>query len=63
LLALCGFLLRYITQAIIINVSARHFKERRFYLSIVMFDIVLPLISLFAMTENSIRKKHAYQWK
>ncbi len=61
--ALCGLLLRYITQAIIINVSAKHFKERRFYLSIVFFDILLPLISLFAMVENSIRKKHVYQWK
>ncbi len=54
--ALLGFLLRYTTQAIVINKSARHFKESKFYFSIFAFDILLPLISLSILINNAFRR-------
>ncbi len=57
------FLLRYGMQCIIINVSAKKLNERRFYLSILFFDMLLPLISLLILTTNKLSKKSKYQWK
>lgn len=63
IIALSLFLLRYLTQALVINITAKHFRERRFYLSILLFDILLPLISLKAMMENKFRRTAKYKWK
>ncbi|MDR1679764.1 MAG: glycosyltransferase [Prevotellaceae bacterium] len=63
LIALGFFILRYITQAIVINLSARNFNERKFYFSILVFDIALPLISLYTLCSNQIRRKTKYKWK
>ncbi len=57
------FILRYSIQAIVINLSAKHFKERLFWLSILVFDIMLPLITLYAMFGIKLRRKRKYQWK
>lgn len=38
---------RYLIQAIIINKSAKQLGERKFYFTIILFDIILPLISLY----------------
>ena len=57
------FLLRFIVQGCVINRTAKHFKERRFCLSILFFDIVLPLITLYAMFGAKLRRKRRYQWK
>jgi len=44
------FLTRFIVQLIAVNRSAKHFGVRHHYLSIVIFDIVLPLINLYIVT-------------
>ena len=41
------FLLRYLTQLIVINQTAGKLGERKFYLTILLFDIVMPINSLF----------------
>lgn len=65
LLIIAGSLLltRYILQLVIINLSAKHFNERPFYFSILLFDILLPLISLFILSFNRITRKTKYKWK
>lgn len=44
------FVIRYITQLIVINRSSRYFGGRRFVLSLLMLDIMLPLITSWIMT-------------
>jgi len=52
------FLIRYAIQLIVINKIARKLKERTFYLSILLFDILLPVINLYIklFSKNSIHK-------
>lgn len=57
------YLLRYTMQCIVINMTAKHFKERQFYFSIVLFDLLLPLATLYALMENKMRKTTKYKWK
>ncbi len=56
------FLLRYLTQLLVINPAAKHFKQRRFWLAFIAFDIFLPVNSLILMTHNAIHKKQLQQW-
>jgi glycosyltransferase involved in cell wall biosynthesis len=60
--ALAGLLLvaRYIVQIMIFNKIAKQLKERNFYLSLFMFDIILPLISLYI---KLFSKKTIFRWK
>lgn len=51
------FLTRYIIQLIIINSSAKHFADRKYYLSIPLFDVFLPLLNLFIMTFGRMGSK------
>ncbi len=57
------FLIRFIIQAVIINYAASTFKNRTYYSSILLFDIILPLLSLFLFARNILRKKQRYKWK
>ncbi|MBP5136592.1 MAG: glycosyltransferase [Paludibacteraceae bacterium] len=57
------WLIRLITQMIIINRTANILAERHFYLSIIFFDILLPLISLKGLISNKFHKKRIYKWK
>lgn len=58
LAALALFLIRWIMQTIMINVSARRMGLRRFSMfSILWFDIVLPLVNLWMII---VPKK--YKW-
>ena len=41
------FLLRYLTQLIVINRTAKQLGERKFYLTVIVFDIVMPTYFLF----------------
>jgi len=53
------FLIRYLTQLFIVNRTAKHFKERRFVLLLLIFDIFLPFITLsIFITGNASRKKN-----
>lgn len=54
------FVTRYILQLIIVNKVAKQLGERRFYLSLLMFDILLPLISLYI---KLFSKKTIFRWR
>lgn len=44
------FLIRFVTQAIILNKASKHFGGRTYFMSILFFDIYLPLLTLYLMT-------------
>ncbi|MDP4203543.1 MAG: glycosyltransferase [Bacteroidota bacterium] len=54
------FLMRYSVQLIVVNKVAKQFNERKFYFSLLMFDVVLPLISLYI---KIFSKKSIFKWK
>ncbi len=58
--ALTLFLIRYIVQLIIINKTADCLKERRFYTTILIFDLFLPLVTLVLLLFG---KKKTAHWK
>ena len=63
-IALTTFLLRFIIQYIIINQTAKVYKDKRFGFSIILFDIILPLITLYIITIGKIfRRKAKFIWK
>lgn len=57
------YLLRLLTQLLVINFTASVLKERHFYLTVIVADILLPLISLFGMTVNGFARSSVYKWK
>ena len=52
--ALSIFSIRFITQAIIINRTAKQLGTRKFFLTIVFWEILLPLISLYLSTIDKL---------
>ena len=54
------FLTRYITQMVIVNKTATQLGERHFYTSLLLFDIIVPIITLFLTIFG--RKKNIH-WK
>ncbi len=59
--ALC-FILRYLTQVLVINRAARHFSQRRFIFAFIIFDIYLPVNNLALILFNIINRKKLQQW-
>ena len=58
------FLSRYIIQAILINKSSRHFGERSYYLTLLLFDIYLPLVTLYVLTIGRMTSREkSVRWK
>jgi len=58
------FLARLILQLIIINNSSRHFGERKYLFLLPVFDIFLPLVSLYILTFGRITSKEkSVRWK
>ena len=58
------FLLRFLIQFIIINLTAKVYKDKGFGLSIILFDILLPLITLYILTiDKMFRHKAKFIWK
>lgn len=58
------FLVRYIMQMIVVNKASKHFGERKFYLTLPLFDIYLPLLTAFIMTFSRMgRKSKNIIWK
>ncbi|MTK53616.1 glycosyltransferase [Paludibacter sp.] len=53
-------LMRYAVQLVVVNKIAKQFNERKFYFSLLMFDIILPLISLYI---KMFSKKSIFKWK
>jgi hypothetical protein len=59
-----AFLIRYFIQYIIINQTAKVYNNRKFGLSIILFDILLPLITLYLLTIGKIfHRKSKFFWK
>jgi len=58
------FLTRYIVQLSIINRSAKHFGDRKHILTLPVFDIFLPLLSLYILTVGRATSKgKTVRWK
>ena len=59
-----SFLLRFLIQYTIINLTARVYNDKRFGLPIILFDILLPLTTLYILTIDKIfRRKAKFIWK
>jgi len=56
-------IIRYILQLFIINRSAKCFDEHKFYLSIPLFDILLPLINLWFRISLMFHKDNSHSWQ
>lgn len=54
------FLIRYGVQLWTVNKVAKQWNERRFYFSIFLFDLFLPLVNLYIQVFG---KKAIYHWK
>lgn len=54
------FLLRYILQLVVINLSAKQFGQRTYGLNIILFDIFLPLVNLYMLTFGRISGRRQY---
>ena len=54
------FLLRLITQLIVINLASYRMGQRMFGLSIIWYDICLPLISLYMLATQPMYDKREW---
>lgn len=58
------FLLRLFVQFMVINKSSRLFSDRTYTLDLTVFDLFLPLVTLYLMTIGRVSKKARYTaWK
>ncbi|NDP22600.1 MAG: glycosyltransferase [Paludibacter sp.] len=58
------FLVRFIIQLSIINSSAKHFGNRKFFFLLPVFDIYLPLLNLYILTFGRMKNKgKTVRWK
>jgi len=57
------FIIRYILQLEVLNKSAKCFDEHRFYLSIPLFDILLPMMNLWFRIVWIFHKDNSYTWR
>ena len=57
-------LIRYIIQLFIVNNAAKYFGEKKFYLSLILFDIYLPLVTLYIFTIGRLTSREkSVKWK
>lgn len=57
------FLLRFIIQAIVINKTCKYLQEKMYILSIPLFDIFLPLLTLYIISFGKIGVKEDSMWR
>lgn len=67
-LIICGigvllFIIRYITQYVIINKSATQLRERHYYFGVFLMDILMPLINLTVNIKSKLSGGSVYKWK
>lgn len=62
-ITLLCFLIRYITQYIIINKTATQLGEHHYYFGVAAMDILIPLINLLAEIKTMVSGKTIYKWK
>lgn len=60
MLAVALFLMRFIMQSLLINISAHRLGLRKVGLGLVAYDILLPLITLYTMVSQYWQKKPLY---
>ncbi|MBP6356422.1 MAG: hypothetical protein KA303_03930, partial [Paludibacter sp.] len=57
-------LARLVVQMVVINRSSKHFDGRKYIFMLPVFDIILPLITLFLLTFGRMGSKAKnIQWK
>lgn len=62
--AVALYLIRFVVQTTIINSSAKHFGERKYFFSLPILDIYLPLLSLYILTFRRMTSKgKSIRWK
>jgi hypothetical protein len=58
------FLIRYSTQLVIFNTSSKHFGGQKYIFSLPVFDMFLPLVSMYILTVGRIGSKgKTVKWK
>lgn len=57
------FIIRYLTQYIIINKTATQLCERHYYAGVLAMDTLMPLINLYINTKSMLRGGSMYKWK
>lgn len=58
------FLIRYSTQLFIFNSSSKHFGGQKYIFSLPVFDIFLPLVSMYILTVGRVTSKgKTVKWK
>ena len=58
------FIIRFIIQLVIINLSAKHFGEKKYLFEILIFDIFLPFVNFYILTIGRIASKgKTVRWK
>lgn len=57
------FLVRFITQLVVFSKTSKTLKERKFTLSILLYDMILPFITLHVRTLGKIGEKRNAMWK
>ena len=63
-IALGALALRFLLQLLVINLTARHYNDRTFGFDIIIFDIILPLFTLYILTIDKIfTRKAKFFWK
>lgn len=62
--AISAFVLRFVIQFTIINLTAKSYNDKPFGLSILLFDIILPLLTLYILTIGKLfQRKTKFFWK
>lgn len=62
--ALVFFVARYVLQILVINKSSKHFGERRYFILLLLFDIILPVLNLYILTFGRMGSKAKnIKWK
>ncbi len=58
------FLARFIVQLCVINGSAKHFGNRKYVLTLPLFDIFLPLVNMYILTFGRLTSRgKSVRWK
>ncbi|MDO9634961.1 MAG: glycosyltransferase [Paludibacter sp.] len=58
------FVARFVMQLLIINKTSLYFGGRKFFLTLLLFDVILPLITMHIMTFGRMGSKAKYiSWK
>ena len=52
------YLIRYFTQLLVYNLTSKIYKRKNLYLSIILFDLLLPLINVYIFTIYNNTIKH-----